>query len=94
MVIYFGELNGNIRERENRIQALRHRIPALMTIDERLKLSIAQECKEEALEIAKELKSLREKNETDSAILAKAQAISERWNIPIDDFHRLDYLDV
>lgn len=88
-MIYFGELNGTIHEKENQIQALRHRIPALMTIDEKLKLSIAPECKEEALEIAKEIRSLRERNEKNAAILEKAQEISGRYNIPLDELHQL-----
>lgn len=87
--IYFGELQKEILGRSNRIQALQAQIPGMQTLDEKLKISIAFEHTQRALEIAKELKSLREKNKKDSAILEKAQEIAGRFNIPIDDLHKL-----
>ncbi|MDD5474331.1 MAG: hypothetical protein PHU34_09330 [Candidatus Methanoperedens sp.] len=85
----FAELHGSIVERTNQIQALQHKIPSLLTTDEKLKVGIAPEHKQRALEIAGEIKSLRARNERDSAILVKAQEISERYKVPLSEFHQL-----
>ncbi len=85
----FGELSGNIRERKNRIGALRENIPTMLDLDDKLKPIIAPEHKERAAEIAAEMRELRKKNVTDAAILAKAQSIAERYRIPLDDLHQL-----
>jgi hypothetical protein len=88
-MINFEELGGTIRERENRIRILQAETPRLLEPDEKGKPIIALEHKPRALEIAKELKSLREKNKLDSNLLEKAQQISERYNIPLDELHQL-----
>lgn len=88
--IYFAELSGNIRERKNQIRILQAEIPGMLTIDEKLKISVAPEHRQRALEIAKETRELREKNEVDTAILGKAQEISERYSVPLDELHQLN----
>lgn len=64
-------------------------IPRLLTIDEKLKVSIAPECKAEALKIASTIKKLREKVTKDQAILEQGQEISKRYNVAIEELHQL-----
>lgn len=92
-MVEFKELQSGIVERQNRVRILRHQIPGLLGLDEKSRIIIDPDSKDEAKEIAAKIKELRARNEKDAAILAKAQAISERWNLPIGDFHRLDYLE-
>jgi chromosome segregation ATPase len=89
-MILFKDLRTNINERRTRIEILLTEQNTLTEADSKGKIKISPGKRERAIQIAKAIAELRRLNEVDSALLARAQDISTRYNIPFDELHQLN----